>query len=154
MNEDFSQDLIASQAIVEKILVLMGISANALSKKEGANIVVTIKSQDGGILIGKDGKNLNALQEITRAIFFKKTNLKKKVILDVNGYRKRREEGIAKIAKEAADKAAKTKEEVALTPMPPSERYFVHSFLQDDHRVTTMSQGEGNNRCVVVIPNE
>lgn len=154
MNEDLNQALIASQAIVEKILVLMGISAHTLSKKEVGNIVVAIKTADAGILIGKDGRNLNALQEITRAIFFKKTNLKKKVIVDVNEYRKRREEVITKIAKEAADQAAKIKKEVALSPMPSFERYFVHSFLQNDHRVTTMSQGEGNNRCVVVIPNE
>lgn len=154
MDSDFNQDLIASQAIVERILVLMGISANALSKREGANIVVAIKTQEPGILIGKNGKNLNAFQEITRAIFLKKTALKRKIILDVNGYRKRREEGIIKIAQEAADKAAKTKEEVAMPPMPPYERYLVHSFLQNNHRVTTMSQGEGDKRCVVVIPNE
>lgn len=157
MNEDFREDLIASQAIVEKILILMGIEGNVLSKKEGANILVAIKTkdpQDPGILIGREGRNLNALQQITRAIFFKKTNLKKRIVLDVNGYHKRKEEAIGKIAKEAADKAAKTKEEVAMPSMPSSQRYFIHSFLQDDHRVTTMSQGEEPNRCVVVIPNE
>jgi len=154
MKEDFDRGIIAAQAIVEKILVLMGISANVFAKKEQANIVVEIRSSDAGILIGKDGKNLNAFQEITRNIFFKKTNLKKRVVLDVNGYRKRKREGITQLAKEAADKAASTKEEVVMPPMPPYERYIIHSFLQSDHRVTTMSQGEGDNRAVVVIPNE
>ncbi|MEW6680264.1 MAG: R3H domain-containing nucleic acid-binding protein [bacterium] len=153
MNEDFEGNLIATQAIVEKILSLMGISANVLAKREGGNITVKITSPDGGILIGKDGKNLNALQEITRAIFFKKTNLKKRLVLDVNDYRRRRKENIIKWAEEAADKAFATKEEVAIPPMPSYERQIIHSFLQNDHRVTTMSQGEGDNRCVVVIPN-
>lgn len=154
MDQDLNQELIVSQAIVEKILILMGIEANVLAKKEGVNIVVLIKTKDAGILIGKDGRNLNALQEITRAIFFKKTSIKKRVVLDVNEYRKRKDEAITKMAQEAAEKAAKTKEEVVLPPMPPFSRYLVHSFLQDNHRVTTMSQGEGNNRRVVVIPNE
>lgn len=154
MNGDFNQDLITSCGIVEKMLSLMGIEANALAKKEGTNILIEIKTHDAGRLIGKEGRHLNALQEITRAIFFKKTNLKKRVVLDVNGYRRRKEEAITKRAQEAAEKAAKTKEEVVMPPMPPYERYLIHSSLKDNHRVTTMSQGEGNNRCVVVIPNE
>lgn len=154
MNEDVNQELRYLKEIVEKILVLMGIEANALAKKEGTNIVIAIKTNDGGILIGKDGRNLNALQEITRAIFFKKTNLKKRIVLDVNSYRKRKEEALTKVATEAAERAAKTKEEVVMPPMPPFERYVIHSFLKDNHRVTTMSQGEGDSRCVVVIPNE
>ncbi|MEW6680787.1 MAG: R3H domain-containing nucleic acid-binding protein [bacterium] len=153
MNEDFEGNLIATQAIVEKILSLMGISANVIAQKEGANIVIVIKSNDAGLLIGKDGKCLNALQEITQTIFFKKTGLKKRLVLDINDYRKRRKESIIKFASEAANKAFTTKEEVVIPPMPSYERYIVHSFLQSDHRVTTMSQGEGDNRCVVVIPN-
>ncbi len=153
MNEDVNQGLIVAQAVVEKILVLMGISANVFAKKEGVNIVVLIRSEEGGILIGRDGKSLNALQEITKSIFFKKTNLKKRLVLDVNGYRKRRENSIIKFAQEAADKVATTKEEVIIPPMPPYERHLIHSYLQNDHRVTTMSQGEGDNRSVVVIPN-
>ncbi|MEW6007134.1 MAG: R3H domain-containing nucleic acid-binding protein [bacterium] len=151
--EELNENIIAAQAITEKILSLMGISANVVAQKEGANIVTVIKSNDAGLLIGKDGKCLNALQEIARAIFFKKTGLKKRLVLDINDYRKRRKESIIKSASEAANKAFTTKEEVVIPPMPSYERYIVHSFLQSDHRVTTMSQGEGDNRCVVVIPN-
>ncbi|HAW49801.1 TPA: hypothetical protein DCX16_02475 [bacterium] len=148
------ETLVVAKAIAEKILVLMGTEPQIIAKKDGQGISIEININNGGTIIGKDGKNLDALQEIVQAIFFKKTSMRKRVMLDINGYRKRSIDRLMNLAIDIADKVAATKEEVALKPMSAHERYLVHSFLQGDHRVTTISQGEGEARQVVVIPNE
>lgn len=110
------------------------------------------KSEDSSLLIGKFGANLNSLQMILPQIVFKKTGVWSLLTLEVEGYRKEREERLIRRAREAADKARFLLKKVEMEPMPPFERRIIHLALQEEKGVKTESQGEGKERRVVVVP--
>lgn len=107
--------------------------------------------EDLGILIGKHGQTLDALQYLTNlAVNRDMTEEKVKIILDVENYRKRREEALCRLASRLAEKVRRTGEKVVLEPMSRHERKVIHTALQDDRRVITYSDGEEPYRKVVV----
>ena len=106
-----------------------------------------------GILIGKHGATLDALQYLTNLVVNKITeNGYARVILDVEDYRARREETLTRLAGHLADKACRIGEEIRLEPMSRHERKIIHTALQDNRRVTTYSAGENPRRYVVIVP--
>ncbi len=104
-----------------------------------------------GLLIGRRGETLNALQYLTNLTVNKNRNDHIRVVLDVEGYREGREETLAALARKMADKAVRTGRRVELEPMNPHERRVVHLALQNDKRVDTVSHGEEPYRRVVII---
>ncbi|MEK9150028.1 MAG: R3H domain-containing nucleic acid-binding protein [Candidatus Desantisbacteria bacterium] len=154
METEIEESMVIAQAVCEKIMGLMGTEGYVSAKRDDNDILVEISGEDIGMLIGREGKTLDSLQFIISLICARKSSKKKRVILDIAGYRKRQTDRLMDLAKRAADEASATKSEVALEPMPAYQRYAIHSFLQEDKRVTTMSQGEGEERQIVVIPNE
>lgn len=117
-------------------------------------VYVDIKGQDLSILIGRKAETLNALQFITKLIIGKELEQSVPLTIDVEGYRKRRERQIRKLAQRVADQVVATGRSQSLEPMPPNERRLVHIELRDNPLVTTESTGEGNRRKVVVFPEE
>jgi spoIIIJ-associated protein len=103
-----------------------------------------------GIIIGKRGTTLNALQFLTSLVANKESGEYKKIVLDVEGYRKKREKILRELALKVAKKVKETKKSIALEPMPPSERKIIHSTLQNDSRIKTHSEGEEPYRRVIV----
>ncbi|MBU1261780.1 KH domain-containing protein [bacterium] len=154
METEIEESTIIAQAVCEKIISLMGTEANVTAKRDDNEILVEINGEDVGMLIGREGKTLDSLQFIVSLIYARKSLKRKKVILDIAGYRKRQTDRLTDLAKRAADEASDTKSEVVLEPMPAYQRFAIHSLLQEDKRVTTLSQGEGEERQIVVIPNE
>jgi spoIIIJ-associated protein len=113
---------------------------------------VDIQGKDLSILIGRRGETLSALQYITRLIVGKELRRPVSIILDVEGYRHRREQQLRQLARRIAKQAIETQRTVALEPMPANERRIIHMELRDDPAVETESIGEGSHRKVTVRP--
>ena len=147
-----------TQETVAELLEKMGIQATVEAhygepeKGHRPPVMVDISGNDLSILIGRHAERLNALQFITRLIIGKELGRSVTVIVDVENYRKRREQQIKRMAKRLAEQAVRTGRRVAMEPMPPAERRIVHIALRDDPRVTTESVGREPRRKVTIIP--
>lgn len=137
---------------LENVCEAMGLVVEVIVEKDDENgfVNVEIKGQDMGILIGKRGQTLDALQYLTSLVANKTQNEYVRVKLDTENYRKRRKETLENLAKNIAFKVKKSRRPVALEPMNPYERRIIHSALQHDNYVTTHSEGEEPYRKVVV----
>lgn len=148
------KDLISlSQEFLDKIIKSMDILASVQIVEESDKLLVEItdvNSRDKGILIGKRGNTLDSLQYLLSLYVNRDSDEYKKVILDIEGYRKKRENTLIKLAKRMADKAIRNKRVVKLEPMNPYERRVIHSCLQDYEGVTTYSEGTDPYRRIVI----
>lgn len=115
------------------------------------NIVVNnIEGKDKGILIGKRGNNLDSLQYILSLIVNKGRNNYVRTIVDIDGYRDKREKTLERLALKKADKCRYYKKKIKLEPMNPYERRIIHSALQSEKDIITYSEGEDPYRRVVI----
>lgn len=113
-------------------------------------ILINLHGDGLGILIGKHGQTLDALQYLTNLAAGKSFRHHYFVLLDVENYRERRKDTLEALAKRLAGKVKRTGEEVRLEPMAAGERRIIHLALQDDHAITTESEGEAPYRYVVI----
>lgn len=109
---------------------------------------------DDPIIIGKNGRTMDAIQTIANAMIVEELKTHYKFIVDTNDYKQKRKEKLEKLAKYTAKEVAKTKIEVKLDPMNSFERRIIHSILSESKDVTTESFGEEPNRYVVIKPKE
>ncbi|HHU31791.1 MAG: RNA-binding cell elongation regulator Jag/EloR [Zhaonellaceae bacterium] len=128
----------------------MGLSVNMNCKTDNGYINISIKGTRLGILIGRRGETLDALQYLTNLAVNRKTEKRVNIILDVEGYRKRREETLNRLARRLAEKVKRTGNKVMLEPMNPHERRIIHTALQNNMDVTTYSEGEEPYRKVII----
>lgn len=152
--EEISTNLGEFQNTVSTILKYMGVEAEVNVKEESEKrIYISVNTEDSGVLIGKKGATLEALQFIISLIAAKHFNddNERHIVLDVDGYRARREETLKHIAHQAAQQAKRTKRSVSLEPMSPYERRIIHLELQNDQDVETKSDGEPPYRSVKVF---
>lgn len=120
-----------------------------MTSEEG--IVFNLRGKDLGILIGKHGQTLDALQYLTNLAANRDVDQDRvRIVVDVEDYRKRREETLYRLAERLADKVKRRGERVVLEPMSRHERKIIHMALQDDKRVSTYSEGEEPFRKVVI----
>jgi spoIIIJ-associated protein len=115
---------------------------------------VDVEGDDLSILIGKRSETLNALQYITRLIVGKELERSVLIIIDVEGYRSRRERQLRQLAQRMAEQAIKTGRRQILEPMPPNERRIIHIELRGNKQVETESRGEEPHRKVTINPVE
>lgn len=115
-------------------------------------LLVDIRGDDLSILIGRRGETLSALQYITRLIIGKELKRPVSVIIDVEGYRSRREQQLRRLARRMAQQAIETGRTTSLEPMPANERRIIHIELRNDPNVNTLSVGEGDRRKVTIVP--
>jgi len=113
-------------------------------------INVNIESKNSGIIIGRHGETLDALQFLTSIVVNRNNPTYKKVIIDTEGYRGKREETLINLAKRLAQKAIETNKSVSLEPMNPYERRIIHASLQANDKIETYSVGEDPFRKVVI----
>jgi len=128
----------------------MGITANLEITHEENNITVRLTGDDIGIVIGRRGETLDALQYLLSLVVNRRSEEYIRVIMDVADYRKKREETLVRLAKRVADKVTKYRKNITLEPMNPYERRIIHSTLQNHKYVETHSIGEEPNRKVVI----
>lgn len=135
------------------ILEKMGIEKAAVSVIAGDDgITLDIVSDSGGLIIGRKGDTLEALQMLVEIFTNRLKGNRVNLIVDAENYRSRRREKLIDIARQSAKKAVNNGSKVYLGPMKSSERKLIHSCLQNNPRVQTKSEGEGDQRQVVVIP--
>ena len=135
---------------ISKITKLMNAESNLEVRRRDNSISVTIFSDNNSILIGKNGKNVAALQLIIRQMVNTKLKEHLSIVIDVGNYKEKRVKSIEALAKRLAREAHKTKTEVTMDSMNSYERRIVHSALADDKYVYTESIGEEPNRKVVI----
>jgi len=148
-----------ARAVVDELLTLMGIEDARIDVRQAepaddeteAPLLIDIKAP-GDALIGRRGETLRSLQYITRLIIGREKIGRKRIVLDVNRYKVRREEKLRGLAQRLAQQAIDTDRTIVLEPMPPFERRIIHLALRDHPEVTTESIGEGDRRKVTVIP--
>ena len=145
---DYIKDLIVV------ITSYMDLKVNLEVRRRDDNILIKIFSNNNGILIGKNGKTISALQNVIKQIIYTRTTHNLHIILDVENYKENRSKNIEYLAKKLAREVAQTKVEVKMDCMNSYERRIVHSTLAENKYVYTESIGEEPNRCVVIKPKD
>lgn len=144
-----------AQSFLQDLTRLMGVEvAVDVKTDDEGNIRVNMTGDEQGVLIGRRGETLDALQYLTSLQVNKGRGDYTRVTLDTEGYRARREEALIRLANRMANRAVKTGRRVSLEPMNPYERRILHSALQGNDAVTTHSEGEEPNRHVVITVNK
>ena len=140
----------APETILKEILSRMGIEAEVESDFVDGSTHLNIATESPALLIGKHGQTLDAIERLLNCIINKASLVKKRVFVDTEGYRARREERLVEMARQVAEKVKYTDREVVLAPMSARDRRVIHVALKEDDVVSTYSQGEGEMRRVVV----
>lgn len=135
---------------LSKLFELTGEEVSVEAKADGDTLHVNLSGPDMGIVIGKRGETLDALQHLTSLVVNRGDNEFLKVSLDAENYREKRNEALESLAHKLANKVVRTRRNTTLEPMNSYERRIIHSALQDHESVTTYSVGQGINRKVVI----
>ncbi len=156
MLSDEELDRVADTAIavLQDILKYFKVGEVTIDEYEGdeGELILDITGDDLAILIGRHGKTLEALQFLVSSITVRTLGFRYPVVVDVEGYKARQREKLESIARSMAAKAIAQHRNIKLHPMSPYERRIVHIALREDPRVTTVSEGEGSSRHVVILP--
>ena len=151
VDTDASAPVEIAETFLRHILDSMGLEADlSISPGEENTVEIDITGDDMGILIGRRGETLSALQYLTSLAVNRRTEEYYRIVLDTENYKKRREETLKRLAKRLAGNAVRYRKNITLEAMSPYERRIIHSELQDDPMVTTYSTGEEPNRKVVI----
>ncbi|HIU39973.1 MAG TPA: KH domain-containing protein [Candidatus Aphodocola excrementigallinarum] len=142
------------KAYLKEVTELMGIKVELETLKKETYIKVNMLSDNSSILIGKNGRTMSSLQNLLRQAIYSKSGIKVNVILDANEYKEKQEKNIERLAVKLAKDVVKTGIEVKMDRMNSYERRLVHNRLSNFKGVTTISEGEEPNRCVVIKPVE
>jgi len=140
-----------ARLFLDKVTAAMGLTVTMSTVVTEESITLNLQGDDLGILIGKHGQTLDALQYLTNLASNREGRERTRFIIDVEDYRKRRADTLEQLALRLADRAKRTGDRVALEPMTPHERKIIHMSLQDDPRIETYSEGEEPFRRVVIV---
>jgi spoIIIJ-associated protein len=140
------------RAILERVVEALDVAASIEVDEDGEQIVGRVDGEDVGLLIGRRGQTIDAVQLLCYRAAFRGRQDRKRVVVDAAGYRERRREAVERQAERAAERATKTGKEIELEPMTPTERRIVHQHLKDRSGIETFSEGEEPERCVIVAP--
>jgi spoIIIJ-associated protein len=140
------------ERLVSNAVQAMGLQARVDVYDAGAFIAADVASDHTALFIGQKGETIDALQYLVNSAIYRDRPYVKRVILDAEGYRQRRVEALQGMAHRSARRALRERRTIDLPPMNPSERRVVHIFLKDNPRVTTASEGNGDNRRVRISP--
>jgi spoIIIJ-associated protein len=138
--------------ILFDILDLMGLEAEIEFEEREDHVRYHIEGTELGVLIGRHGQTLEALQFLVGVINARRGLVDYRVIIDVEGYRERREKQLRELARRSAQRAQREGRKIVLAPMPAGERRVIHMTLANHAQVKTYSEGKEPERCVVVSP--
>ena len=148
VKRDYNEE---ARVFLRNILNNMNVQAEIRIREENNVIYIDLTGPKMGLIIGYRGETLDALQYLTSLVVNKNHDIPyKKVVLDTENYRKKREETLIRVAEKTAYKVKKTRRPYKLEPMNPYERRIIHSALQDNEYVYTFSEGEEPHRRVVL----
>jgi len=151
VKEDLAQ---MAGLFLREMLVNMGVLAQVEIFRRSDNTILNINGKDLGILIGKRGQTLDSIQYLVNLAVNKGQVERERIIVDVAGYRRRREDTLRRLAIKMADKVRREGRRQVLEPMTPHERRIIHSTLQSNKDVITYSEGEDPYRHVIITPQQ
>lgn len=142
--------------LIDYFLGAMGVVAETYIREddEEGSMTFEIEGQDAGLLIGRRGETLQALQFLIRMVTNRQLGRKAYVVIDIEDYRERRVQMLRRLARRTAGRVASSGRDDSLEPMSPAERRIVHMALAGHSEVRTESEGEGNQRRVVIFPTD
>jgi len=152
---DISVSVEKAKATLEEILQRMGVAATVEQKEaaNGAEIILQIKADDSGLLIGRKGQTLEALQYLIGRIAGERQGSEgPHIIIDIESYRERRRKSLEDMALRLGEKAKRQRKTVTVDALSAADRRIIHAALQDDPWVTTKSLGQGSYRRLLIIP--
>jgi len=141
---------IQAEKFLQDVFSKMKVSVDIETEEDEESMTLRIKGKDSGILIGRRGETLDALQYLTSLVVNKNREEYKRVTVDIENYRQKREETLVRLANRLAERVARYRKSVTLEPMNPYERRIIHSSLQNNKMVETYSVGDEPNRKVVI----
>ncbi len=150
--EPQENDVNFAKRTLEEILALIPVEATVAASRGEGRITLKVQGDRSGLLIGRKGKTLDALQFLVNKIVSKALDKKIDVVIDSENYRRRREDSLTQLALKMGDKAKRIKKPVTTNPMNPHDRRLIHLALKDDEHLETRSRGEGLLKRVVIIP--
>jgi spoIIIJ-associated protein len=157
-DSELAEDAKVGAETLQELLGYLQIDAKVVPSRakseddEAQHWTLEIQGRELGALIGRRGETLAALQYITRLIASRDLERRAHIVIDVEGYKARRETLLRRLAKRMAEQAVQRGRTVSLEPMPPHERRIIHLALRDNPSVTTESVGEGDRRKVTIVP--
>jgi spoIIIJ-associated protein len=153
--EELQEDpAILLRELLEEIVDSLGLDVDVRIEEADGVLTGSVEGEDVGLLIGRHGQTIDAVQHLAQRIVFHGGSPDARVVIDADGYRERRAETLRSIALDAAEESLSTREAVELDPMPASERRIVHEYLRERDDVQTHSEGEEPERYLVVEPAE
>lgn len=144
--------IMAVDEFMTSLMEAMGFDATVDAYDSGDVITVEVATKETGLFIGQKGETIDAIQYLLNVATYKNRPFIKRLVVDSEGYRQRRIEAIQGMAHRTARRALREKRPVDLPPMSPAERRVVHLFLQENPGVTTSSDGDEEDRRVIVSP--
>ena len=146
------EDMIKGREALEKILGHMEMEAKVTSSKISDRIILTVDGENTGLLIGKKGTTLDALQFLINKIVNRSKDEKIRVIVDAENYRQRRHQSLVELANRMADKAKRNRRPVTISQLSAHDRRVVHLALQEKTGLKTRSRGDGPLKNIIIIP--
>jgi spoIIIJ-associated protein len=141
-----------SKATLQKLLDLLGFTATVEEHTMEDGLLLDVKTEDSGRLIGRQGQTLSDLQYITNRLLFQQDPSAPKIMVDVSGYRAQAREALVKKAKEAAEKVRRWGDVVELEPLNAFDRRIIHQALKDDPTIETHSvEVEGTDKKAILL---
>ncbi len=144
--------LALAKETLENILALIPVETSVIADQVDGNIALNIEGDKSGLLIGRKGKTLDALQFIVNRIVNKTLDRRTRVVVDSENYRQRRRDSLTQMALRMGDKAKRIGKPVTTNPLNPGERRIIHLALKEDGSLNTKSKGEGLLKKVVIFP--
>lgn len=151
-NDPLGREAEAARDFIQRVLAYFNMDPTIDVYWDDEYLHLDIDGDDCGAIIGHRGETMNALQYLTSVAVNRVADHHVRVIVDVSGYRRRRQASLEKMARRYAGEVTKRQAEYVMEPMPASERRIIHFALQNFPGVTTESEGVEPNRCVVIIP--
>jgi len=140
--------------LLEEVVRGLGLEATVVIDDDGETVTGTVHGDDVGLFIGRHGQTIDAVQHLAQRIAGPRGGDGRRIVIDAEGYRERRETMLQRQADHAAEDALRSGGPVALEAMTASERRLVHEYLRDHDKVQTYSEGDEPDRHLVVAPAE
>jgi spoIIIJ-associated protein len=140
------------EVLLDEIVDALDLDAEVVVEETAEEIAARVDGEELGLLIGRRGQTIDAVQLICYRVAFRGRGERKRVSVDAAGYRQRRRETVERQADRAAERALESGKEIELEPMSPTERKIIHDRLKDRSGLETFSEGEEPERCVIVAP--
>lgn len=152
MAVEVARDLLRELGVDADVQAVENLSLVPMDDDDPRTIFLDVIGKDLGLLIGRRGENLSQLQYLVTLLVNRRLPGFNRVILDIEGYRLRREEALIGLAERVSRQVSQTRRPIALDPMPSNERRVIHMALRSSQQVVTESSGEGTMRRVMVLP--